>query len=88
MKDQNKWEFLRNQCMLQQSDWLKSNLYQLYTKHGRSMLNDPSTIMSPNGQQIMADSVYTETELRYYIDFLEKMAMKKYREDLDTPQEM
>lgn len=27
------------------------------------------------------DSVYTETELRYYIDFLRKMAMKKYRED-------
>jgi hypothetical protein len=52
------------------------------------MLNDPSTIMSPNGQQIVADSVYTETELRYYIDFIEKMAMKKYREDLETPQEM
>jgi hypothetical protein len=29
-KDPNKWEFLRNQCMLSQSDWGKSKLYQLY----------------------------------------------------------
>ena len=27
MKDKNRWEFLRNQCILQQSDWFKSNLY-------------------------------------------------------------
>jgi hypothetical protein len=36
----------------------------------------------------MLDSVYTELELRYYIDFLEKMAMKKYRDDFNTQQEM
>jgi hypothetical protein len=31
----------------------------------------------PQGS-IVVDSVYTETELQYYIDFLRKMAMKKY----------
>ena len=38
-----KWEFLRNQCMLSQSDWSKSNLYQLYLKFGTSLLRDPSS---------------------------------------------
>ena len=88
MKDQNKWEFLRNQCMLQQSDWYKSNLFQLYQKHGRQMLCDPLNIISPSGagsnQQIIIDSVYTETELKYYIDFLEKVTMKKYRDDITS----
>ena len=29
---------------------------------------------------IAADSVYTETELHYYIDLLRKISMNKYRE--------
>jgi hypothetical protein len=38
MKDKNRWEFLRNQCILQQSDWFKSNLYQSFLKNGRHIL--------------------------------------------------
>jgi hypothetical protein len=52
------------------------------------MLSDPSNFNTPGGQQVMLDSVYTEVELRYYIDFLEKMAMKKYRDDFNAQQEM
>ena len=54
------------------------------------MLSDPTNLISPSGSnpQIMIDSVYTETELRYYIDFLEKRTMKKYREDFNTKEEL
>ena len=53
-------------------------------KHGRQMLSDPSNFNTPSGQPVMLDSVYTEVELRYHIDFLEKMAMKKYRDDFNA----
>jgi len=33
------------------------------------------------------DIVYTEVELRYYIEFLRQMTMKKYRDDI-TPVEL
>jgi len=52
------------------------------------MLSDPSNFNTPSGQPVMLDSVYTEVELRYHIDFLEKMAMKKYRDDFNAQQEM
>ena len=79
-RDPNKWEFLRNQCMLSQSDWYKSNLFQLYLKFGRTLLRDPKGIGAE-------DQVYTEVELRYYIEYLRQMTMKKYRDDI-TPAEM
>jgi hypothetical protein len=79
-RDPNKWEFLRNQCMLSQSDWYKSNLFQLYLKFGRGLLRDPKGIGAE-------DQVYTEVELRYYIEYLRQMTMKKYRDDI-TPAEM
>ena len=60
MMDKNRWEFLRNQCILQQSDWLKSNLYKSFLKNGRQLLKETSTESG-----IAVDSVYTETELRY-----------------------
>jgi hypothetical protein len=55
------------------------------------MLSDPSNLMAATGganPQIIIDSVYTETELKYYIDFMEKMTMKKYREDFSTKEEL
>jgi hypothetical protein len=37
-----------------------------------------------SGQIIAVDSIYTETELRYYIELLSKLSMKKYsNEGLD-----
>ncbi len=66
--------------MLSQSDWYKSNLFQLYLKFGRGLLRDPKGIGAE-------DQVYTEVELRYYIEYLRQMTMKKYRDDI-TPAEM
>ena len=65
MKDKNRWEFLRNQCILQQSDWYKSSLYQAFLTSGRQLLRP-----QPEEGTVMVDSVYTETELKYYIDVL------------------
>lgn len=67
LKDKNKWEFMRNQCILQQADWSKSSLYQQFLKHGRSLL---TRLAEQHSAAVLADSVYTETELHYYIDFL------------------
>jgi hypothetical protein len=61
--------------MLSQSDWGKSKLYQLYLKLGRGLLRDPKAAGAE-------DSVYTEVELRYYIEFLRQMNMKKYRDSV------
>ena len=70
--------------MLQQSDWSKSNLYQLYTKHGRNLLlkevNKPKNLNPSDIKNV--STVYTETELNYYIEFLQKIAMKKYRDSV------
>ena len=79
-KEKNKWELLRNQSILQQADWFKSNLYRLFQKHGRNLVKGTASDL-PQGA-ILTDSVFTETELQYYIEFLQKMSMKKYKEDV------
>lgn len=64
--------------MLQQGgDWAKSNLYQQFLKHGRTLTKSALGEAAPQGGKgaISVDSVYTETELRYYIEFLRKMTM-------------
>jgi hypothetical protein len=45
--------------------------------HGRNLTKSSTD----SGEMIAVDSVYTETELRYYVELLRKIAMKKYGND-------
>ena len=45
LKEQNYWEYLRNQAILEQMDWAKSRVYQEYKKNGNRVNNNKITEM-------------------------------------------